>query len=248
MEDKAAVSLQLLCNTCVLSTEKESGVKALQAHESPSSPKLEEKWQVMSDFWSPSEPALCLPVRACRQPCCLLLRASEKPCSHGSRIRSHLWSVATKHAGKKEAKKKNKELDAQTNLPETGIEFLHIHYFCCALRMTETRSQRQNQDNLWALWEKRRFLVKWAGRIYSLVFVLLIHLKITILEQSQMNSVYHICDLALPVASLDGWFLKLGCVWLAAGLPMGEHCSWDIVDTHRDFRDPVTIESYDHQK
>lgn len=51
-----------------------------------------------------------------------------------------MWSIATDYAGKKEGKKKNKELDAQTNLPETGIEFLHIHYFCCPLRMTETGS------------------------------------------------------------------------------------------------------------
>lgn len=45
-------SLQLLCSTCVFSTEKkqEAAIKALQDHEFPKSPKPGEERQVMSDF------------------------------------------------------------------------------------------------------------------------------------------------------------------------------------------------------
>lgn len=111
----------------------------------------------MSHFWSLSETAPS-------QPCCLLLRAPEKLCSHGSRIRSHLWNIATEHAGKKEEKMKIRELDAQTSLLERGIEFLHNHHFCCPLRMTETE-WGQNQEDLWALRGSRRFFgyVSWQN-------------------------------------------------------------------------------------
>lgn len=55
---------------------------------------------------------------------------------------------------KKERKKKNKELDAQTNLPERAIELLHIHYFCCVLRMTERGTGDRTKTIPGELWER----------------------------------------------------------------------------------------------
>lgn len=65
---------------------------------------------------------------------------------------------------KKEGKKKNKELDAQTNLLERGIEFLHIHHFCCPLRVTETEWDETKM--IYELYEEADdFLAKVAGRM-----------------------------------------------------------------------------------
>lgn len=123
--------------------------------------------------------------------------------------------------------KRKTELDAQTSLLERGIEFLHNHHFCCPLRMTETE-WGQNQEDLWALRGSRRFFgyVSWQN-LKSVICLPNTHENNhhSAVTNEFLGSLHHIWDLTLPIASLDGRFLKpvSGCLQTC---PWEERCLW----------------------
>lgn len=150
----------------------------------------------------------------------LALRAPEKLCSHGSRIRSHLWSIATDHKGKKKGKRKNKELDAQTNLPERAIEFFAHPLFLC-FEDDRKRERGQNQDNSWERLEDF-WQVSWQNMKSGLCVT-------STFENNHHSAITDasVCPTSVisPVpASLEEKFLKPVSLKLAEACP-GEPCS-----------------------